>query len=29
MSVTRDWLAAASAEVVEAPRLGGIDHIEF
>ena len=29
MSVTRDWLAAASAEAVEAPRLGGIDHIEF
>ncbi|HEY4410750.1 MAG TPA: 4-hydroxyphenylpyruvate dioxygenase [Acidimicrobiia bacterium] len=29
MSVTRDWLAAASAETVDAPRLGGIDHIEF
>ena len=29
MSVTRDWLAAASAPAVAAPRLGGIDHIEF
>jgi 4-hydroxyphenylpyruvate dioxygenase len=29
VSVTRDWLAAASAPAVEAPRLGGIDHIEF
>ncbi|HVW32992.1 MAG TPA: 4-hydroxyphenylpyruvate dioxygenase [Acidimicrobiia bacterium] len=29
MSVTGDWLAAASAETAEAPRLGGIDHIEF
>ncbi|HZQ77275.1 MAG TPA: 4-hydroxyphenylpyruvate dioxygenase [Acidimicrobiia bacterium] len=29
MSVTRDWLEAASAPAVDAPRLGGIDHIEF
>jgi 4-hydroxyphenylpyruvate dioxygenase len=29
MSVTRDWLEAASAPAVAAPRLGGIDHIEF
>ncbi|HET9772782.1 MAG TPA: hypothetical protein VFS16_17940 [Acidimicrobiia bacterium] len=29
MSVTGDWLAAASAPSVAAPRLGGIDHIEF
>jgi len=29
MSVTRDWLEAASAPSVAAPRLGGIDHIEF
>jgi len=29
MSVTRDWLSAASAADVAAPRLGGIDHIEF
>src|SRR5436190_1627090 len=29
MSVTRNWLAAASAPAVDAPRLGGIDHIEF
>src|SRR5919112_3889078 len=25
----RDWLAAASEPAVAAPRLGGIDHIEF
>jgi len=25
----RDWLAAASAAAVAAPRLGGIDHVEF
>jgi 4-hydroxyphenylpyruvate dioxygenase len=29
MSVTGDWLKAASAADVAAPRLGGIDHIEF
>jgi len=29
VSVTSDWLAAASAPSVAAPRLGGIDHIEF
>ncbi len=29
MSVTRDWLTAASTPAVAAPRLGGIDHIEF
>ena len=29
MSITGDWLAAASAPAVAAPRLGGIDHIEF
>jgi 4-hydroxyphenylpyruvate dioxygenase len=29
MSVTRDWLEAASAADLTAPRLGGIDHIEF
>jgi 4-hydroxyphenylpyruvate dioxygenase len=29
MSVTRDWLEAASAADVDAPRLGGIDHVEF
>src|SRR5256885_7789317 len=29
MSVTDRWLAAASAPAVDAPRLGGIDHVEF
>jgi len=29
VSVTRDWLTAASTPAVAAPSLGGIDHIEF
>src|SRR5919206_2388102 len=29
MSITGDWLKAASTPAVAAPRLGGIDHIEF
>src|SRR4051794_41925035 len=29
MSVTRDWLSAASTPAVAAPQLRGIDHIEF
>jgi len=29
MSITRDWLEAASSADVAAPRLGGIDHVEF
>ena len=29
MSVTRDWLRGAAAPTTAAPRLGGIDHIEF
>jgi len=29
MSVARDWLEAVSTPAVAAPRLGGIDHVEF
>ncbi len=29
MSLTRDRLAGAAAPTTAAPRLGGIDHIEF
>jgi 4-hydroxyphenylpyruvate dioxygenase len=29
VSVTRDWLSGASAPLKAAPRLGGIDHVEF
>src|SRR5207248_7522700 len=29
MSITRDWLRGAAAPTTAAPRLGGIDHIEF